>query len=47
MIGEVQAKNLLDYSESIFNIAKSTKSELMRVKGIGEKRAEKIYEIFH
>lgn len=47
MIGEVQAKNLLDYNESIFNIAKSTKKELMRVKGIGEKRAEKIYEIFH
>jgi ERCC4-type nuclease len=47
MIGEVQAKNLLDYFESISNIAKSTKSELMRVTGIGEKRAEKIYEIFH
>jgi ERCC4-type nuclease len=47
MIGEVQAKNLLDYYESISNIAKSTKSELMRVTGIGEKRAEKIYEIFH
>lgn len=47
MIGEVQAKNLLDYFESISNIAKSTKSELRRVTGIGEKRAEKIYEIFH
>lgn len=47
MIGEVQAKNLLDYFESISNIAKSSKSELMRVTGIGEKRAEKIYEIFH
>jgi len=47
MIGEVQAKNLLDYYGSISNIAKSTKSELMCVKGIGEKRAEKIYEIFH
>ena len=47
MIGEVQAKNLLDYYGSISNIAKSTKDELMRVIGIGEKRAEKIYEIFH
>jgi ERCC4-type nuclease len=47
MIGEVYAKSLLDYYGSISNIAKSTKSELMRVTGIGEKRAEKIYEIFH
>ena len=47
MIGEVQAKNLLDYYGSISNIAKGTKDELMRVPGIGEKRAEKIYEIFH
>ena len=47
MIGEVQAKNLLDYYGSISNIAKSTKNELMRVTGIGEKRAEKIYEMFH
>jgi len=47
MIGEVQAKNLLDYFGSVSNIAKSTKDELMRVPGIGEKRAEKIYDIFH
>ncbi len=47
LIGEVQAKNLLDYYESVSNIAKSTKVELMRVPGIGEKRAQKIYEIFH
>jgi Fanconi anemia group M protein len=47
MIGEVHAKNLLDHYGSISNIAKSTKNELMRVTGIGEKRAEKIYEIFH
>jgi Fanconi anemia group M protein len=47
MIGEVHAKNLLDHYGSIANIAKSTKNELKRVKGIGEKRAEKIYEIFH
>jgi Fanconi anemia group M protein len=47
MIGEVQAKNLLDHYGSIVNIAKSTKNELKRVNGIGEKRAEKIYEIFH
>jgi len=47
MIGEVQAKNLLDYGVSISNIAKSTKDELMQIPGIGKKRAEKIYEIFH
>ena len=47
MIGEVQAKNLLDYYGSVSNIAQSTKGELMRVPGIGEKRAQKIYEIFH
>jgi ERCC4-type nuclease len=47
MIGEVQAKNLLDYCGSISNVAKSTKNELMCVPGIGEKRAEKIYEVFH
>jgi len=47
MIGEVQAKNLLDYYGSLSNIAKSTKDELMRVSGIGEKRAEKIYDMFH
>jgi ERCC4-type nuclease len=47
MIGEVNAKNLLDHYGSISNIAQSSKNELMRVAGIGEKRAEKIYEIFH
>jgi ERCC4-type nuclease len=47
MIGEVQAKNLLDHYGSIVDIAKSTKNELKRVNGIGEKRAEKMYEIFH
>jgi Fanconi anemia group M protein len=47
MIGEVHAKNLLDHYGSIADIAKSTKNELKRVNGIGEKRAQKIYEIFH
>jgi len=47
MIGEVQAKNLLEHYGSVSNIAKSTKDELMRVQGIGKKRAQKIYEIFH
>lgn len=46
-IGEARAKELLDSFGSIFNIAQSTKRELMRVPGIGEKRAEKIYEVFH
>jgi len=47
MIGEVHAKCLLEHYGSIDKIAVSTKGELMRVPGIGEKRAEKIYEIFH
>ncbi len=47
MIGDVHAKNLLDYYGSISNIANATKNELIRVPGIGEKRAEKIYETFH
>lgn len=47
MIGDVQAKNLLDYYSSISDIANATKEELMQVPGIGEKRAAKIYETFH
>ncbi|MBM3898379.1 MAG: hypothetical protein FJ358_07660 [Thaumarchaeota archaeon] len=46
-IGETHAKKLLDSYQTILNIATSSKSELMRVPGIGAKRAEKIYEIFH
>jgi Fanconi anemia group M protein len=47
MIGEIQAKNLYNHFKSITRIAISTKKELMQVPGIGKKRAEKIYEIFH
>lgn len=47
MIGDVQAKNLLDYYGSIANIAGATKNDLKKVPGIGEKRAEKIYEVLH
>jgi ERCC4-type nuclease len=46
-IGEVRAKKLLSSFQTISDIAKSSKSELMKVPGIGEKRAEKIYEVFH
>ncbi len=45
-IGEARAKSLLDSYGTILNIAKSAKSELRKVPGIGEKRAEKIYEVF-
>jgi ERCC4-type nuclease len=47
MIGEVHAKKLLEHFGTISEIAQSSKNELMRVPGIGEKRAEKIYAIFH
>jgi ERCC4-type nuclease len=47
MIGDVHSKRLLDHFGSISKIAQSTKKELMNVPGIGEKRAEKIYAIFH
>jgi ERCC4-type nuclease len=46
-IGEVRAKKLLESYSTISDIANSSKIELMKVSGIGEKRAEKIYEIFH
>ena len=46
-IGEARARKLLDSYGTIFDIAKSSKSDLMKVQGIGEKRAEKIYEVFH
>jgi ERCC4-type nuclease len=47
MIGEVHAKKLLEHFGTISEIAQSSKNELMCVPGIGEKRAEKIYAIFH
>jgi len=46
-IGETHAKRLLDYYGTILDIATSSKSELMRVEGIGEKRAERIYSTLH
>lgn len=46
-IGEARARRLLEFYGTISNMAKSTKSELMKVPSIGEKRAEKIYEVFH
>jgi ERCC4-type nuclease len=47
MIGETKARKLLEFYGSISNVAKSTKEELMKVPGIGEARAQKIYEVFH
>jgi len=47
LIGEKHAKSLLDHYVSISNIANATQDELMIVPGIGKKRAEKIYQIFH
>ena len=46
-IGEARAKILLDSYGSILNIAMSSKRELMKVPGIGERRAETIFEMFH
>jgi ERCC4-type nuclease len=47
MIGGVQAEYLLNHFGTITDIAKSSVEELMQVPGIGRKRAEKIFEIFH
>jgi len=46
-IGEKRAKNLLSYFNTIKNIVNSTKEELMKVDGIGEKTANHILEIIN
>ncbi|MGC1121408.1 MAG: helix-hairpin-helix domain-containing protein [Candidatus Methanofastidiosia archaeon] len=46
-IGDVLAKNLLDHFGSIAAVANATERQLQRVEGIGKKKAEKIYSIFH
>lgn len=43
-IGKVNKKALLDYFKTLEAIKEATIQELASVKGIGEKRAEKIYE---
>ena len=46
-IGEARAKKLLEFYGTILEVAMSDKSTLMKVPGIGRKRAEKIFEVFH
>ncbi|MEM2885987.1 MAG: helix-hairpin-helix domain-containing protein, partial [Thermoproteota archaeon] len=47
LVGESQARILLERFGTIEKIAKATKEELQRVPGIGAKKAELIYGIFH
>jgi ERCC4-type nuclease len=47
LIGESQAKALLDHFKNIENIARASKEELQQVEKIGKKKAELIYDIFH
>jgi ERCC4-type nuclease len=46
-IGDVLAGNLLDHFGSIAAVAHATEKQLQRVEGIGKKKAERIYSIFH
>ncbi len=47
LIGESLADNLLSQFDSIAKIANASPKELQKVPGIGKKKAENIYEIFH
>jgi len=47
LIGESQAKALLDHFGNIENVAKASREELQHVEKIGKKKAELIYDIFH
>jgi ERCC4-type nuclease len=47
LIGESQAKALLDHFKNIENVARASKEELQQVEKIGKKKAELIYDIFH
>ena len=47
LIGESQAKALLDYFRSIENVARASTEELQKVEKIGKKKAQLIYDIFH
>ncbi len=46
-VGEKLARNLLKQFGSIENVAKANILELRKVEGIGEKKAKRIYRIFH
>jgi len=46
-IGNELARNLLKHFGSISRIANASPDQLTMVEGIGKKKAEKIYEIFH
>ncbi len=46
-VGEKMARNLLAQFESIERIARANISELKKVEGIGDKKARRIYRIFH
>lgn len=46
-IGNELARNLLEHFGSVERIARAGINELTMVEGIGRKRAEKIYEVFH
>jgi ERCC4-type nuclease len=47
LIGEAQAKALLDHFKSIENVAKASMEELQQVEKIGKKKAQLIHDIFH
>lgn len=47
LVGPVLARRLLDYFGTLKAVANASIAELMRVEGIGEKRAVEIYSIFN
>jgi len=47
LVGPTLARKLLEYFGTLRNIANASIGELMRVEGIGEKRAREIYAIFN
>jgi len=47
LVGPVLARKLLLHFKTLRNIANASVGELMRVEGIGEKRAKEIYAIFN
>lgn len=47
LVGPVLARKLLLHFKTLKNIANASVGELMRVEGIGEKRAKEIYAIFN
>jgi len=47
LIGESQARILLNHFKNIENVAKASMDELQQVEKIGKKKAQLIYNIFH